>query len=97
MCGLASTDSVALLAENHNIPFCLSGVERVAFFLYLGQFYPPVRALSGAWERIQEALPGAERVVDLLAEAPDVVVRADGCGENGAGASSQRLLLRARG
>jgi ATP-binding cassette subfamily B protein/subfamily B ATP-binding cassette protein MsbA len=55
----------------------LSVADLVAFFLYLGQFYQPVRALSGAWERIQEALAGAERVADLLAEEPDVVERPD--------------------
>jgi ATP-binding cassette subfamily B protein/subfamily B ATP-binding cassette protein MsbA len=55
----------------------LSVADLVAFFLYLGQFYQPVRALSGAWERIQEALAGAERVADLLAEEPDVLERPD--------------------
>ncbi|MDF1514095.1 MAG: ABC transporter ATP-binding protein [Anaerolineae bacterium] len=53
----------------------LSLEDLVAFFLYLGQFYQPVRALSGAWEGIQEALAGAERVADLLAETPDVEER----------------------
>jgi ATP-binding cassette subfamily B protein len=51
----------------------LSLENLVAFFLYLGQFYQPVQALSGAWERIQEALAGAERVAELLDETPDVV------------------------
>lgn len=55
----------------------LSIGDLVAFFLYLGQFYQPVQALSGAWEGIQEALAGAERVADLLAEEPDVVERPD--------------------
>jgi ABC-type multidrug transport system fused ATPase/permease subunit len=36
-----------------------------------------VRALSGAWERIQEALAGAERVAELLDETPDVKERSD--------------------
>ena len=49
--------------------------DLVAFFLYLGQFYQPVQALSGAWEGIQEALAGAERVAELLDEDPDVVER----------------------
>jgi ATP-binding cassette subfamily B protein/subfamily B ATP-binding cassette protein MsbA len=61
--------------------------DLVAFFLYLGQFYQPVQALSGAWERIQEALAGAERVADLLAEEPDVTERVD----------AQPLEGRARG
>jgi ATP-binding cassette subfamily B protein len=55
----------------------LSLEDLVAFFLYLGQFYQPVQALSGAWEGIQEALAGAERVADLLNEQPDVVERPD--------------------
>ena len=55
----------------------LSLEDLVAFFLYLGQFYHPVQALSGAWEGIQEALAGAERVADLLEEVPDVVERPD--------------------
>jgi len=51
--------------------------DLVAFFLYLGQFYQPIRALSNAWEGIQEALAGAERVAELLDETPDVVERPD--------------------
>ncbi len=46
--------------------------DLVAFFLYLDMFYQPVRALSGAWESVQEALAGAERVAELLDEQPDV-------------------------
>jgi ABC-type multidrug transport system fused ATPase/permease subunit len=49
--------------------------DLVAFFLYLGQFYQPVQVLSGAWEGVQEALAGAERVADLLDEEPDVMER----------------------
>ena len=51
--------------------------DLVAFFLYLSQFYQPVQALSGAWESLQEALAGAERVAELLDENPDVVERPD--------------------
>ena len=50
----------------------LSLEDLIAFFLYLGQFYQPIQALSGAWEGIQEALAGAERVDDLLRENPDI-------------------------
>ncbi|MCL6431478.1 MAG: ABC transporter ATP-binding protein/permease [Anaerolineae bacterium] len=46
--------------------------DLVAFFLYLDLFYQPVRALSGAWEGIQQALAGADRVADLLSEEPEV-------------------------
>jgi len=49
--------------------------DLVAFFLYLDLFYRPVRMLSGAWEQMQEALAGADRVAELLAEEPDVVER----------------------
>lgn len=47
--------------------------DLVAFFLYLEMLYQPVRALSQAWESVQQALAGAERVAELLEEAPDVV------------------------
>ncbi len=46
--------------------------DLVAFFLYLELLYQPVRALSQAWESVQQALAGAERVADLLSEHPDV-------------------------
>ena len=46
--------------------------DLVAFFLYLELFYQPVRALSGAWESVQEALAGGDRVAELLEEAPEV-------------------------
>jgi ATP-binding cassette subfamily B protein len=46
--------------------------DLVAFFLYLELFYQPVQALGGAWEQVQEALAGAERVAELMAEEPEV-------------------------
>jgi ATP-binding cassette, subfamily B, bacterial len=49
--------------------------DLVAFFLYLEMFYQPVRVLSGAWEQVQEAAAGAERVVEILQEEPDVQER----------------------
>jgi len=54
--------------------------DLVAFFLYLEMLYQPVRALSGVWESVQQALAGAERVKELLDEQPDVVERADAIG-----------------
>jgi len=51
--------------------------DLVAFFLYLEMLYQPVRALSSAWESVQQALAGAERVSELLEEQPDVVERPD--------------------
>ena len=51
--------------------------DLVAFFLYLEQLYHPIRALSDAWERIQESLASADRVDELLREAPEVKERAD--------------------
>jgi ATP-binding cassette subfamily B protein len=50
----------------------LSVADLVAFFLYLDLFYQPVRGLSDAWEQIQSSLAGADRVTDLLAEAPEL-------------------------
>jgi ATP-binding cassette, subfamily B, bacterial len=49
--------------------------DLVAFFLYLETFYQPVRNLSGAWEQLQTALAGADRVGDLLKEAPELEKR----------------------
>jgi ATP-binding cassette subfamily B protein/subfamily B ATP-binding cassette protein MsbA len=47
--------------------------DLIAFFLYLELLYQPVRALSGAWESVQQALAGTDRVSELLDEQPDVV------------------------
>jgi len=49
--------------------------DLVAFFLYLDLFYQPVRALSDAWEQVQEAVAGAERVAEVINEQPDVCER----------------------
>jgi ATP-binding cassette, subfamily B, bacterial len=46
--------------------------DLVAFFLYLDLFYAPVRILSGAWESVQEALAGGDRVAELMDEQPEV-------------------------
>jgi ATP-binding cassette subfamily B protein len=46
--------------------------DLVAFFLYLDMFYQPVRMLSGAWENVQEAIAGTERVAELMKEQPEV-------------------------
>ncbi len=51
--------------------------ELVAFFLYLEKLYEPVRALSEAWDSVQQALAGAERVSELLEVTPDVADRPD--------------------
>jgi ABC-type multidrug transport system fused ATPase/permease subunit len=51
--------------------------DLVAFFLYLEMLYQPVRILSQAWEGVQEATAGVERVVELMDEQPDVVERPD--------------------
>ena len=51
--------------------------DLVAFFLYLELLYQPVRALSGVWESVQQALAGAERVAELLEESPDIVEKDD--------------------
>ena len=51
--------------------------DLVAYFLYLEMLYEPVRGLTEAWEEVQQALAGAERVNELLDEQPDVVERPD--------------------
>ena len=50
--------------------------DLVAYFLYLELLYQPVRALSGVWENIQQALAGADRIAELLEQQPDVAERA---------------------
>ncbi len=49
--------------------------DLVAYFLYLELLYQPVRALSDVWESIQQAMAGAERIGELLEQAPDVAER----------------------
>jgi len=49
--------------------------DLVAYFLYLELLYQPVRALSSAWESVQQALAGADRVAELLEQEPDVAER----------------------
>ena len=39
--------------------------DLVAFFLYLEILYQPIRNLSNAWENVQAALAGADRVAEL--------------------------------
>jgi ATP-binding cassette subfamily B protein/subfamily B ATP-binding cassette protein MsbA len=39
--------------------------------------YQPVRVLSQAWEGVQEATAGVERVAELMDEQPDVIERPD--------------------
>lgn len=51
--------------------------DLVAYFLYLELLYQPVRALGGAWENIQQALAGADRIAELLEQEPDVREHAD--------------------
>jgi ATP-binding cassette, subfamily B, bacterial len=51
--------------------------DLVAFFLYLEMFYQPVRNLSGAWEQVQNALAGSDRVAGLLEEEPELEKRHD--------------------
>ncbi|MCB2209788.1 ABC transporter ATP-binding protein/permease [bacterium] len=46
--------------------------DLVAFFLYLENFYQPIRALGTSWEQVQESLAGFDRVSELLSEVPDV-------------------------
>ncbi len=49
--------------------------DLVAFFLYLEMFYQPVRNLSNAWEAIQNAMAGADRVAELLQEQKEPLER----------------------
>jgi ATP-binding cassette subfamily B protein/subfamily B ATP-binding cassette protein MsbA len=55
----------------------LAIADLVAYFLYLELLYQPVRALSGVWENVQQALAGADRIAELLKHEPDVVERSN--------------------
>lgn len=46
--------------------------DLVAFFLYLELLYQPVRVLSTAWENLQEAIAGTDRVAEIMEEQPEV-------------------------
>jgi len=61
------------LALNQMLPL----EDLVAFFLYLEMFYQPIRMLSGAWENVQHAMAGAERVAELLQETPEIYDKDD--------------------
>jgi ATP-binding cassette subfamily B protein/subfamily B ATP-binding cassette protein MsbA len=55
----------------------LSVADLVAFFLYLDLFYQPVRNLGNAWEQVQGALAGADRVGEILEEEPEILDKQD--------------------
>lgn len=55
----------------------LSVADLVAFFLYLDLFYQPVRNLGNAWEQVQGALAGADRVGEILEEEPEIKDKQD--------------------
>jgi len=51
--------------------------DLVAYFLYLELLYQPVRALSNVWENIQQSLAGADRIMEVLDNDPEVAERDD--------------------
>ncbi|MGB2983654.1 MAG: ABC transporter ATP-binding protein [Candidatus Bipolaricaulia bacterium] len=51
--------------------------DLVAYFLYLELLYQPVRALSNVWENIQQSVAGADRIVEILDQEPDVAEHPD--------------------
>jgi len=71
----SSLGSIVVIYFGGQLAFkqALSVADLVAFFLYLEMFYQPVRNLSGAWENIQSALAGADRVGDLLEQKPEIL------------------------
>jgi ATP-binding cassette subfamily B protein len=66
--------------------------DLVAYFLYLEMLYEPVRVLTEAWEEVQQALAGAERVNELLDEQPDVVERPEAIELSGRARGAIRFL-----
>lgn len=74
------------LAMGNSLPIA----DLVAFFLYLEMLYQPVRTLSMAWEQIQEAIAGTERVAEILEEDPEASVRDGRNGEHNPAFSTAR-------
>jgi len=70
----SSLGSLAVIFFGGRLVFegVLPVADLVAFFLYLEQFYQPVRNLGAAWEAVQESLAGADRVAELLDEDPEI-------------------------
>ncbi len=44
----------------------------IAFLVYVQRFYEPVRIIGQLWAQIQAAVAGAERMFNMLDEAPDL-------------------------
>ena len=65
--------------------------DLVAYFLYLELLYQPVRALSGVWESVQQALAGADRIAELLDQEPHVAQRLDAVELSGRARGAIRL------
>ncbi|MCL2168999.1 MAG: ABC transporter ATP-binding protein/permease, partial [Defluviitaleaceae bacterium] len=57
------------LAFNHGLPVA----DIVAFLLYLSLFFAPITGLSNLLESVNQALAGAERVIEILDEPENVV------------------------
>ncbi len=50
----------------------LSIADLVAFFLYLDNFYQPVRTLGNSMEAVTEAMAGFERIAEILTVEPEI-------------------------
>ncbi len=50
----------------------LSIADLVAFFLYLDNFYQPVRTLGNSMEAVTEAMAGFERLAEILTVEPEI-------------------------
>ncbi|NLA79992.1 MAG: ABC transporter ATP-binding protein [Chloroflexi bacterium] len=50
----------------------LSIADLVAFFLYLDNFYQPVRTLGNSMEAVTEAMAGFERIAEILTIEPEI-------------------------
>lgn len=55
----------------------LSVSDIVGFLLYLSLFYAPISGIANLLEQAQQALAGAERVIDILDTQPDIVDEPD--------------------
>ena len=67
-------DLLRLLQTNNAYHLCRQSMNPrdSSWGIFQELFYQPLHHLSGAWEQIQEALASADRVADLLDEAPEI-------------------------
>ncbi len=69
---LASVSFGHLFGSRMAVAGNLSIADLVAFFLYLDNFYQPVRTLGNSMEAVTEAMAGFERLAEILTVEPEI-------------------------